>query len=158
MKVKAGIVFGVIVVVWQLIYGFTGMYKNPSLGWVFPVVGIAVTAGVLFWALKQSAAEGKRYWGLVGTGMVIALIACVLVILGSLLYTSVLFPDYADIALSQAAEQFEAQGLPEEQREIQMKAAEWILSPVPQALLGAVMTLITSFVVALIVAAVVRQK
>jgi hypothetical protein len=158
MKVKAGIMFGAAVVVWQLIFGFAGMYKNPALGWVFPVIAIAITAGVLFWALKQTAAEGKRYWGLVGTGMVIALIACVLIIGGSLLYTSVLFPDYADVALSQAAEQFEAQGLPEEQREVQMKAAEWLFSPVPQALMGAVMTLITSFVVSLIVAAIVRKK
>ena len=158
MKVKAGIVFGAIVVVFQMILGFTGIYKNPALGWVFPVVATAITAGVLFWALKQTAAEGKRYWGLVGTGMVIALIACVLIIGGSLLYTSVLFPDYADIALAQAAEQFEASGLPEEQIEVQMKATEWLVSPVPSAILGAVMTLITSFVVSLIVAAIVKQK
>ena len=158
MKLKAGVVFGVAVVLWQLIFGFAGLYKNPAMGWVFPIVAIAITAGVLFWALKQTAAEGKRYWGLVATGVVVALIACVLIILGSLLYTSVLFPDYAEIALAQAVEQFEAQGLPEEQREIQMKATEWLLSPVPQALIGAVMTLITSFIVSLIVAAIVRQK
>lgn len=158
MKLKAGVIFGVIVVLWQLIFGFTGMYKNPSVGWVFSVVAILITAGVLFWALKQTAAEGTGYWGLVGTGMVVALIACVLIILGSLLFTSVVFTDYADPALAQAAERLESAGVPEQQREIQMKATEWMLSPVPYALLGAVMTLITSFVVSLIVAAVVRKK
>jgi hypothetical protein len=158
MKLKAGVVFGVIVVLWQLIFGFTGMYKNPSVGWVFSVVAILITAGVLFWALKQTAAEGKGYWGLVGTGMAIALIGCVIIILGSLLFTTVIFTDYADLALSQAAEQLEASGIPEDQHEIQMKATEWILSPVPYALLGAVMTLVTSFVVSLIVSAFVRQK
>jgi len=158
MKLRAGIVFGAVVVVWQLIFGFAGMYKSAALGWVFPVIAIAITAGVLFWALKQTAAEGKRYWGLVGTGMVIALIACVLIILGSLLYTSVLFPDYAELGLARAAEQIEASGLPQEQQEAQMKFAEWLASPVPQAISGAVMTLITSFVVSLIVAAIVKQK
>lgn len=158
MKLKAGIIFGVAVVVWQLIFGFAGLYKNPAMGWVFPVVAIVITAGVLFWALKQTAAEGKSYWGLVGTGMVVALIACVLIILGSFLYTSVLFPDYADLALAQAAEQVQAAGAPPEQQEMQMKAVEVATSPVVQALLGAVMTLITSFVVSLIVAAIVRQK
>jgi hypothetical protein len=157
MMLKAGIVFGAIVVVWQLIYGFAGLYKNPALGWLFPVVAIVITAGVLFWALKQTAAEGKRYWGLVGTGMVIALIACVLILLGSFLYTS-LFPDYADMALAQAAERVEASGLPAEQQEAQMKLAESLSSPAVQSISGGVMTLITSFVVSLIVAAIVRQK
>jgi hypothetical protein len=158
MKLKAGIVFGAIVVVWQLIFGFAGMYKNPALGWVFPVIAIVITAGVLYWALKQTASEGKGYWGLVGTGMVIALIACVLIIAVSLLYTSVLFPDYAELGLAQAAEQIEASGLPQEQQEAQMKFAEWLASPVPQAVAGAVMTLITSFVVSLVVAAIVKKK
>jgi hypothetical protein len=158
MKLKAGIAFGAAVVVWQLIFGFAGLYKNPALAWVFPAVAIVITAGVLFWALKQTAAEGKRYWGLVGTGMVIALIACVLIILGSLLYTGVLFPDYAELGLAQAAEKIEASGLPQDQQEMQMKFAEWLAGPVPQAVSGAVMTLLTSFVFSLIIAAIVKQK
>ena len=36
MKLKAGIIFGASVVVWQLITGFAGFYKNPAMGWVFP--------------------------------------------------------------------------------------------------------------------------
>ena len=158
MKLKAGIVFGAAVVVWQLIFGFAGMYKNPALAWVFPLIAIAITAGVLFWALKQTAAEGKRYWGLVGTGMVIALIACVLIIGGSLFYTSVLFPDYAELGLAQAAETIEASGVPQDQQEMQMKFAEWLAGPVPQAVSGAVMTLLTSFVFSLIIAAIVKPK
>ena len=158
MKLKAGSIFGAAVVVWQLIFGFAGLYKNPALAWVFPVIAIVITAGVLFWALKQTAAEGKRYWGLVGTGVVIALIACVLIIAGSLLYTTVLFPDYAELGLAQAAEQIEASGVPQDQQEMQMKFAEWLAGPVPQAVSGAVMTLLTSFVFSLIIAAIVKPK
>jgi hypothetical protein len=157
MKLKAGIVFGVAVVVWQLIIGFTGLYTKPGMDLVFILVATLITAGVLFWGLKQIAAEGRGYWGLVGSGMVIALIACVLIILGSFLFTT-LFPDYADVALTRAAEQAQASGATPEQQEMQMKVAEALTSPVAHAVTGVIGALLTSFVVSLIVAAIVRQK
>ncbi len=158
MKLKAGVVFGAIVVVWQLIIGFAGLYKNPSMGWVFPVGAIAITAGVLIWALRQTSTEGNRYGAQLGTAMVIVLIGGVIIVFGSLLFTTVLFTDYREIALANTAEQWEASGMTEEQITQAMPMVEMMVSPVANAIMGFVMTLITGFIAALIIAAIFRAK
>ena len=158
MKVKAGVVFGAIVVVWQLITGFAGLYKNPAMAWVFPLGATLITVGVLIWALRQTATEGKRYGSQLGTAMVIALIGGVIILFGSFLYTTVLFTDYREIALTNAVEQWEASGMTAEQIDQVMPFAEMMASPVAAAIGGFVMTQITAFIAALIIAAIFRAK
>ncbi len=158
MKLKAGVVFGAIVVVWQLITGFAGLYKNPAMAWVFPLGATLITVGVLIWALRQTAAEGKRYGAQLGTAMVIALIGGVIILFGSFLYTTVLFTDYREIALTNAVEQWEASGMTAEQIDQVMPFAEMMASPVAAAIGGFVMTQITAFIAALIIAAIFRSK
>ena len=158
MRLKAGIVFGVLVVVWSLINGFAGLYKNPLLSWVFPVGAILITVGVLIWALRTTAREGKRYGGQILTALIICLIGGVIVIAGSLLYTTVLFTDYDEVAMATALEEWENQGMSAEQIGMAKPMVELMLAPVPQALMGFVMTVLTGLVSALVIAAFVRQK
>ena len=158
MKLKAGVVFGAIVVVWQLITGFAGLHKNPAMAWVFPLGATLITVGVLIWALRQTATEGKRYGAQLGTAMVIALIGGVIILFGSFLYTTVLFTDYREIALTNAVEQWEASGMTAEQIDQVMPFAEMMASPVAAAIGGFVMTQITAFIAALIIAAIFRAK
>lgn len=158
MKLKAGVIFGASVVVWQLITGFAGFYKNPAMGWVFPLGATAITVGVLIWALRQTAAEGKRYAAQLGTAMVIVLIGAVIIVFGSFLFTTVLFTDYREIALDNAVGQWEAAGMTDEQIDQAMPLAEMMVTPAAGAIMGFVMTLITGFIAALIIAAIFRQK
>ena len=90
---KAGIVLGVLVEIWTYLMGFTGWYKDPQLMNLFWVV-IALQIAVLMWALKRTAAEGRGYGGQVGAGTLISLIGGVFVIVGSLVFTMVVFPNY----------------------------------------------------------------
>jgi len=157
-KLKAGVVFGAIVVAFMLLNGFAGLYRNPSLAWIFPVGAIAITVGVLIWALRHTAREGKRYGGQILTALVVCAVAGVIIIAGSLLYTTVLFTDYDEIAMASTLEQWENQEMTPEQIETAKPMVEFMISPVPQAVMGFVMTLITGLVSALIIAAFVRQK
>ena len=158
MKLKAGVVFGAIVVVWQLITGFAGLYKNPAMAWVFPLGATLITVGVLIWALRQTATEGKRYGAQLGTAMVIALIGGVIIFVGSFLLNTVLFTDSSEVALTILVEQWEASGMTQEQIDQILPLGEMMTSPVGGAILGFVMTLITSFFAALIIAAIFRAK
>jgi hypothetical protein len=154
---KCGLALGLAVGVLILVTGFTGMYKNPSLGWVFPVVATVVELGVVIWALRQTAAL-KRYGGQLGTGVKVALVGGAVIIVFSLLFTMVLFPDYKEHALANAADGWRDAGLTEEQIRQQMPVAEAMVSPLPNALIGFVMTVLTGLVCSLIVAAFVRKK
>ena len=96
---KAGIVLGVLVEIWTYLMGFTGWYKDPALMNLFFVV-IAIQIAVLMWALKRTAAEGRGFGGQVGAGTLISLIGGVFVIVGSLIFTIVVFPNYfTDLAV-----------------------------------------------------------
>lgn len=157
MVVKGGIVLGVVVGVFMLLSGFSGMYKNPSLGFVFPLGATLIELGVLIWALRQTAAD-KAYWGQVGTGTLIAVTGGVVIIVFSLLFTTVLFTDYKDVALARAADGWRDAGLAEDRIQQQLKFAEGMMGPVPNALIGFVMTVLTGFVESLIVGAFARKK
>src|SRR5512134_130172 len=98
---KAGIVLGLLVEVWTYLMGFTGWYKDPQLMNLFWVV-IALQIAVLMWALKRTAAEGRGYGGQVGAGTLVSLVGGVFVIVGSLVFTMVVFPNYfTDLAAIQ---------------------------------------------------------
>ncbi len=154
--VKAGVVLGVAVGLFSQVYGATGLYRNPSLGFVFPVVATLIELGVLIWALRQTSAV-KRYWGQVGTGTLVALAGGVLVIVGSLAFTS-MYPDYKEIQLAATADGWRDAGMSEQQIEQQLPIAAAMMGPVPSALMGFVMTILTGFVLSLIIAAFARKK
>ena len=78
--VKAGVVLAVAAAVLMFVIGFAGWYKNPSLGWVFPVGATLIEIAVLIWALRQTARDGRGYGGQVGTGVLIAVIGGALII------------------------------------------------------------------------------
>ena len=52
---KAGILLGVLVVIWMYIIGVTGWYKDPVLLNMFYIV-ILIQIAVLLWGLKRTAA------------------------------------------------------------------------------------------------------
>jgi hypothetical protein len=153
---KAGIALGVAVLVLTMISGFTGMYKNPSGGWIFPVLATVIELGVLFWALRQTAAL-KRYGGQVGTGVLAAVVGGVIIIFSSLLFTA-MFPDYKEASLATVADGWRDAGMSEDQIQKQLPGVEFMMRPVPQAIFGFVMTVLTGLVGSLIIAAFVRKK
>ena len=154
---KAGIVLGILVEIWTYLMGFTGWYKDPSLMNLFWVV-IAIQIAVLMWALKRTAAEGRGYGGQVGAGTLISLIGGVFVIVGSLVFTMVVFPNYfSDLAAIQEQMLRTAGRSDGEIRQVMSLTAK-TSTPLIQACLGFLGTLVTGFVVSAIIGAFVKAK
>lgn len=154
---KAGIVLGVLVEVWTYTMGFTGWYKDPGLMNLFWVV-IAIQIAVLMWALKRTAAEGRGYGGQVGAGTLISLIAGVFVVVGSLIFTMVVFPNYfSDLAAIQE-QMLRTAGRAEAEIKQMMEMTAKTSTPVMQACFGFLGTLVTGVIVSAIIGGFMRAK
>lgn len=92
---KTGVVIGVLCAVWVFVFGFAGWYKDPSMRWMFFLVVLIEIAG-LEWGLRQTARDGRTYLGQIVAGTMIAVVAGVIVIAASLVFTMAVFPDALD--------------------------------------------------------------
>ena len=155
--VKAGLILGILCEVWTFLMGFTGWYKDPALLNLFWVV-IAIQIGVLIWGLQQTAAQGRKYGGQVAAGTMISAVAAVVVFLGSLLFTLVVFPDYFDQMAEIQRTMLEDKGMSGEEIETVMNAQAAFSTPIVNAVTGAIMTVITGCILSLVIALFVRSK
>ncbi len=89
----AGLLIGVLCGLWTFVMGFTGWYKDPAMLNVFFVVILLEIAG-LVWGLRKTAAEGRTYGGQIVAGTQMSVIAGVIIMAFSLLFTMVVFPTY----------------------------------------------------------------
>src|SRR5688572_2710834 len=89
----AGLLIGVLCGVWTFVMGFTGWYKDPAMASAFFAV-VLIEIGGLIWGLKKTAAQGRTYSGQVVAGTLMSIVAGVVIVGSSLLFTTVFFPDY----------------------------------------------------------------
>lgn len=155
--VNTGLVLGVVVVLWQLVMGYSGWYKDPKLLNLFFVV-IPIQVAVLWWGLRKTAAEGRRYGGQVLAGVLMSLIGGVVIVGGSLLFTTVLFPNYFTELAGIYAQQLRASGQTEAQVEAALVEYAKVNNSGVSAMAGFVGTAVTGLVVSLVAAAFVRAK
>ena len=92
---NTGLTIGVACAAWMFVVGFTGWYKDPAKASLFFLVVLIEVAG-LIWGLRQTAREGRTYNQQVVAGTMMAVIAGVVIIVGSLIFTMVVFPDAMD--------------------------------------------------------------
>jgi hypothetical protein len=154
---KAGLVLGIVVVIWTYVMGITGWYRDPVLLNLFYIV-ILFEVVVLFWGLKKTAAEGKGYGAQVGAGTLMSVIGAVIICIGSYLFTAVVFPNYFNELNEVYRALGPSRGLTPEQVETQIAAMAPMQTPIFNALTGAFMTVVTGFVASLIIAAFVKGK
>lgn len=155
--VSTGLVLGVLVVLWQLVMGYSGWYKHPQLLNLFFLV-IPLQVAVLWWGLRKTAAEGRGYGGQVLAGLLMSLIGGVLIVAGSFLFTTVLFPNYHAELAAIYEQQLRAGGQGEAQ--VQAALAEYakVNNSNVSAMGGFVGTAVTGLVVSLLLATFVRKK
>ena len=89
---SAGVLIGVLCAIWTFVMGFTGWYRDPAMSPMFFLV-IAIEIGGLIWGLRRTAAEGRSYQGQIVAGTLMAIVAGLIIICSSLLFTTVVFPD-----------------------------------------------------------------
>jgi hypothetical protein len=154
---STGVLIGVLCSVWTLLWGYSGLYKDPSLASLFFLV-IPIEIACLVWGLRQTAREGRRYLGQILAGTMMAIVAGAIIIGSSLLFTTVLFPDY-----SQELEHIYRATLAKQRKSdaeilaaIQANAASW--TPMAQAMSGFTGTLMTGIISSAVIGYFVRRR
>lgn len=156
---SAGLLIGVLCGVWTFVMGFTGWYKDPTLANVLfiPVV-IALEAGALLWGLRRTAANGRIYGGQIVAGALMATIGGVVIICSSLLFTMVAFPDYFQELENARRQMLASRGMTQGQIDADIAANAVAATPMANAMLGFIMTLITGILASAIIGIFVRAK
>ncbi len=150
-----GVVLGVAVFAWSLIMGVTGWYKHPTLLNLFWMV-IPLQIFILWWGLRRTAAQGNGYLAQIGSGLLMSLIGAVIIFAGSLLLTTVIFPQYFQDLADLGRQMMRAEGRAEADIETYLQQIAPTQTPLMQALLGFIGTIATGFVASLAIGSVVR--
>jgi hypothetical protein len=154
---NAGLLIGVLCGIWTFVMGFTGWYRDPAMANVFFVV-ILIEIGGLIWGLRRTAADGRSYQGQVVAGTMMAVIAGVVIIASSLLFTMVAFPDYFSELEAVQREMLVAQGKSSAEIEEAIAASKVTATPMANAMAGFVGTLITGILASAVIAIWIRAK
>ena len=151
----AGVLLGVLVTLWSLVVVATGWYTDPSMVWTFWIV-VLIEIAVLIWALRRAAADGQRYGSQVWTGLLTSIVGGLLIFAGSLLITTVLYPEYFTEIRAAGADMARRAGQSEEAVRAILETPTQ--TPIQGALGGLIGTVATGLLASLIIAAFLRRK
>lgn len=149
---KAGLAIGIFCGIWQIILATTRWIINPSLMNLFYLV-ILIEIAVLIWGLKQSSTENS-YGQQVLAGTAMSVLAGVFLFAFSLLLTTVLFPDLINEMKTVQTQMLKQAG----RSEAEISAALSLQTPMIQAILGLIGTVVTGILASLIIAIFMRKK
>jgi hypothetical protein len=156
IPIRAGILLGVLCVIWTFVMGLTGWYKDPVMLNLFFLV-VLLEIGVVIWALRKTATS-TTWGGQVVNGLVLSVVASVIIFAGSLSFTTVAFPNYfTDIQAAQTG-MLKAAGMSEADIQTQVAASAAMQTPFMNALTGVIGTVVTGVVVAAIAGAFLRKR
>jgi hypothetical protein len=156
IAIAAGVVLGLLVAAWTLVMGYTGWYKDPQLSSAFFAV-VLIQLGVLIVTLAKTR-DARGYFGQVGVGLVASLVGAVIIFGSSMLFTTVLFPEYFEELRAMQEHLLREQGLDEGEVRAQLAAGAAMQTPFMQAFAGCVGTTVTGLVVSVIAALFLRKK
>ena len=156
VPIRAGVLLGVLCVMWTFVMGFTGWYKDPVMLNLFFLV-IPLEIGIVVWALRKTAA-GATWGGQIVNGLVLSVVASVIIFAGSLLFTTVAFPNYFNDLQAAQTEMLKAAGMAEADIRTQVAASAAMQTPLMNALTGVIGTVVTGVLVAAIAGAFWRKK
>jgi Protein of unknown function (DUF4199) len=154
---STGIMIGVLCSAWTLVMGYSGLYKDPSLANLFFLV-IPIEIGCLILGLRGTAQEGRTYGGQILAGTMMAIVGGVIIIGSSLLFTTVLFPNYSQELEAMYRATLARQGKSDAEilAALQANAASW--TPMSQAMSGFIGTLVTGIIGSAVIGYFVRRK
>ncbi len=153
---RAGLILGILVVLWTLVMGFTGWYHHPTLHVLFWLV-IPLQITVLL-VLLRITAPACGYVRQVGNGVAASVIASAIIFVGSLFFTVVLFPSYFREMEALGRLKMAQEGLAPTQIEALIQAQAAMLRPIPTAFSGVLGTWFTGLLTSLIAATWLRRK
>jgi hypothetical protein len=151
----AGLLIGSGCAAWMFVMGATGWYKDPNRAGLFIIGAIAIEVIGLFWGLRRTAAEGRGVGAQIVAGTLMAVVAGVIVIAGSLAFTTVAFPEYLQETRRVQRELLAEQGRSDAETMADYDAAA---TPMAQAMSGFIGTLITGILASSVLALVLRRS
>lgn len=151
----AGAVLFVIVMLITVVFAMTGLHTKESTNSWFVPVAIGLQLAVLV-ALLQFTAKENGYGGQVKAGVIASLVAGVLILIGSYVLTSIVFPDFYPDAVDALRTRLEAAGTGDV--ETAVDEFERANNPTIGALSGAVGTIVTGIAMSVAVAAFIRKR
>ena len=155
--IQAGVILGLLVLVWTLIHGFTGWYKDPGMSWTFWMV-IPFQIILLVWMLKNTKKLGFGYGQQVKAGLLMSLVAGAIIFVGSWLITTAVFPTYYADVRAMTEQAMTAKGWTPEQIAAAMEKEKGMLTPMGSSMAGFIGTTVTGLIAALIAAAMIRNR
>ena len=153
---RAGVLLGVLCVIWTFVMGFSGWYKDPVMLNLFFLV-ILLEIGIVIWALRKTA-PAATWGGQIVNGLVLSLVASAIIFAGSLAFTTVAYPNYFTEIQAVQAEMLKSAGMTEAEIKTQLAAAAAMQTPLMNALTGVIGTVVTGVLVAAIAGAFWRKK
>jgi len=154
--IRAGFLLGAAVAGWTLVMAKSGLYKHPTLFYLFWLV-IPIQIGILIAFLRKSAPTtgyGRQVW----TGVSISLLGSMLIFANSYYLTSVLYPQYFQEVEALGRQLMAAKGLSAEQIEAAVRAQAHMQTPMASAMAGAIGTVVTGFLTSLVAAIKLRKQ
>jgi hypothetical protein len=154
--IRGGFLLGASVAAWTLVMAKSGMYKNPTLFYLFWLV-IPIQIGILIHFLRLSAPTtgyGRQVW----TGVSISLLGSMLIFANSYYLTAVQFPHYFQDLEAMGRQLMANKGMSPEQIDAAVKAQAHMQTPQASAMAGAIGTVMTGFFTSVIAAFWLRKK
>lgn len=153
---RTGLLIGAAVVGWTFVMGVTRWYVHPTLLNLFWMV-IPIQVVLLVLGLRSTAAA-NGYGKQVLSGTLASVIAAAVIFSGSLLFTTVAFPNYFEEIRAAQTEMLARAGKSPEEVRAQVEAMASTQTPFLQALFGAIGTVGTGLVTSLVAAAFARKR
>jgi hypothetical protein len=154
--IRGGFLLGASVAAWTLVMATSGLYKHPTLFYLFWLV-IPIQIGILILFLRQSAPRagyGRQVW----TGVSISLLGSMLIFANSYYLTAYKFPHYFQDLEALGRQLMISKGMSADQIEAAVKAQAPFQTPMASAMAGAIGTVVTGFFTSMIAALWLRKK
>ena len=153
---STGLLIGLLCAACSFVMGFTGWYREPSKAPIFFAAVIVIEVAGLIWGLRKTAAEGRPYQGQIVAGTLMAVVAGVVIICGSLLFTMAAFPDYMTQIETVQREALRTQGKTDAEIAEALLALRETTTPMAEAMSGFIGTLVTGIIASAVIAIWVR--
>ena len=155
-NIGAGIVLGVLVVIWTAVVIAARWHLDPRTMWLFfMVIPIQVLVMVLaFRTHTHHASYGRQVWN----GVVLSFMAAVVVFAGSYVLTTMVFPEYFPQIRAAAENMLMQLGRQPAEIAEEMQRNRAMYDPFANAMSGAVGTVLTGLVLSLILAAFMHRR
>lgn len=154
--IKSGILLGLLVEIWTAVVILAGWHKDPAMMLVFFLV-IPLQITIVILALRRTAGE-SGYGRQVMNGLVLSIVAAVIIVLGSYVITTSVFPNYFDEIKTAGAEILAKAGRTPEQIAEEMRKNESMYDPMGNAMTGGIATVVTGLLVSLVAAFFIRKR